>query len=122
MNFDLALDNLVDDLRITTGGVFTLVTNTDEIVQRVKIHLRWFLGEWFLDTSAGVPWMQQILGQKNVSNATMLIRAQIVGIDGVDSINSLNVRFDTSSRELSIYAVLSIGGQSIAITEGVPIG
>ena len=45
-------------------GKFTLLTTIQEAVrQRVQIRLQTFLGEYFLDTSVGLPYRQQIFNK-----------------------------------------------------------
>ena len=44
-----------------TEGKLTLLTGVDLIRQRWLIHVRTFLGEYFLDESIGVPWFQRVL-------------------------------------------------------------
>jgi hypothetical protein len=56
------------------------------------VQLRTFLGEWFLDTSAGVPYYQSILGQKDrpdedvKGTADSIIKANILIVEGVNRI------------------------------------
>lgn len=116
---DLALSSLTNDAQIK-GGKLALASGTSEVVQRVKMRLNWLAEEWFLDTSKGLPWFQSILGGKDTATAALLVRSQINDTIGVDSVDTVNVRF--ARRELSIYAVITVNGQSIPITQGVQIG
>lgn len=34
---------------------------SDEVAQRLTVRFNFFLGEWFLDTSEGTPWVERIL-------------------------------------------------------------
>jgi hypothetical protein len=50
----------------------------------------------------GVPYYTKILGQKNINAATQVIREKLLSIEGVDSIQSLNASFNSSTRQLSV--------------------
>ena len=52
---DLALD-ANGDLDLTGGG--SLVEGQQAIAQRLKIRLLTFLGEYFLDSDRGLPWLE----------------------------------------------------------------
>ena len=121
MAYDFAISILTNDISIK-GGKIALANGNAETVQRVKMRLQWLVGEWFLDTTKGLPWFQEILGDKNTNNAVMLIRDQITSTSGVDRVSTINVRFDAQKRELAIYAVAVIGGQSTVINQGVSFG
>lgn len=53
------------DLRMVNGDfVLTSDANTagtNNVAQAILTRLRWFLGEWFLNTGGGTPWYQSIL-------------------------------------------------------------
>ena len=117
---DFALSTLNSDIQIGPNGNCLIVSGIQEVAQRVKMRINWLLGEWFLDTTKGLPWFQSMLGGKDVNTATLLVRSQINDTIGVDSVGTVNVSF--AQRKLSIYAVCVIGGQSIPITAGVQIG
>jgi len=60
MDFKLGSDG---DL-LFEDGKFTLLTTIQEAVrQRIQIRLQTFLGEYFLDTSVGLPYRQQIFNK-----------------------------------------------------------
>lgn len=99
---DLALEN--DDLVLLDG--------VDAIVQDVAVRLRTFKGEWFLDQRIGIPYLQQILGQKPRLMAIKAIyRAAILTTPGVTGVDDLQVTYDGKTRSISV----SFTGQS---TEG----
>ena len=99
---DLALDETTCDLNVENFDL-TLVSDLDMVVQRLRIALLTFLGEWFLDIRQGVPYIQQMF-EKGVSPGTIegIIRQQILLVEGVRRITSLTLDFSNVTRELTI--------------------
>lgn len=73
--------------------------------QKVKSRLLLLAGEWFLDISAGVPYLQQIMTKPaDLPNAEALIKACILGTEGVLEILTFSTSFDPATRKLSMSA------------------
>lgn len=94
------------------------VTGPDEIVQRLVTRLKRELGEWFLDTSAGLPWYQEglgILGSKSSTKRAvdLLIRRETLGTDGVERIIKLNTLFPAGGRTYTLYMEIFVTGAGI---------
>ena len=97
---DIALDSS-GDLVIDTGLTFT--SGLVAVTQGVRIALQDFKGEWFLNLDHGVPYFQEILGQKyNEAKVRRALRNAIIGVPGVDDIRKLQLPFDNSTRELTV--------------------
>lgn len=104
---DLALVTRVDaqnpiehDLRLV-DGVIPLVEGLDAIRQDLVVSLRWFYGEWFLDRRAGLPWFEQVLGQKaGIEIVERLLRRAILQRPAITAVDSLIVTVD-ASRQVS---------------------
>lgn len=115
MAWDFAVDHTTGDM---IGGY---VTGQDEIVQRVQTRLYRHLGEWFVNTSAGLPWhagpseimagelteATAIMGTRNFRYADIWIRNEIAETDGVIQIVDFNTYFETTTREYSIRAQIA---------------
>jgi hypothetical protein len=93
---------------ITGGhGLLNFAQNDEAIRQQVVCALRLILGEWFLDVSQGVPWIRNsnsgtktILGvfPADTSYAEITIKAAILKVDGVKSIDSFSLNFNHNTR------------------------
>lgn len=68
---DIALSAASHDLLLSPTNDLILIGNAERVAQQIKISLKAFLGEWFLDTGFGVPYFEEIL-VKNPN--TMIIR------------------------------------------------
>lgn len=81
---------------------FTTQPLTETVSQRLFIRLRTFLGEWFMDTTYGVPYWQRILGFKNKKETIDLIfQEQILAERGVKEIVSFSSTFNNAQRHYS---------------------
>jgi len=98
---DLLLDN-DSDLSVVDGEI-ALVAENEAIRQHLQIRLKTFLGEWFLDTTIGMPYFEEFLiksPSKLIMEARM--REAILETPGIASINSLLFLFESSTRSMTI--------------------
>lgn len=80
--------------------------------QGIRARIQMFRGEWFLDRSLGMPWLeretyvtsaQAILGQRyNEARARDAITAAILGTPNVTEIVKLTLAFSVATRRLRI--------------------
>lgn len=67
---------------------------TENVAQRLRIRLLSFEGDWFLDTTYGIPWWQRILGQKPTKSAIdQILQQEILSENGVKELVSFNSSF-----------------------------
>lgn len=101
----LALDPITGDLALSgAGGAarLTLVSGADAVAQRIRGRVRLWLGEWFLDTSVGVPYLT-MLGRKGGERyVEATLRRVIASSPGVAALESFTLTFDAPSRSASI--------------------
>lgn len=96
---DLLLDPVTHDLVFVNGQATVTQTQSEIVTQRLKIALYTFLGEWFLDTSIGVPYFQQIFGKVRSKSAIDVIFQNIIANDeGVVEIREFSSDLSTSDR------------------------
>jgi hypothetical protein len=77
-----------NDMTFGGGQSSFWVNQSAGVAQAVRTTLLLFQGEWFLDTTAGVPWNTQILGAGTTSTYDAVIRAAILSVQGVTSMVS----------------------------------
>lgn len=123
--YDIALNIASNDLVIKNNDLI-LIDNAERIAQQVLITLRFWLGEWFLDTREGMPYLEYVLVKNpNMSHIRQILTEKIQSVEGVKSIVSLNFDFRRVTRELYVdfevdtdyglvteRAVLGYGGRS----------
>lgn len=104
-HFGLAIDPETNDLFLK-GNELAVVRYSEAVGQHVRQRLMTFQGEWFLDTTAGVPWLAQIMGSKyDPALAEAVVKAEILDTDAVREITSFSVGFDQGLRRLNIRDV-----------------
>ena len=106
VRFGLAIDQASNDLYLAADGSLATVSDALAIGQHARQRLQTFEGEWFLDTTAGVPWLDRILGRAyDPALAEAVVKAEILYTDGVTEITSFSVSFDRERRGVIIRSV-----------------
>lgn len=90
---------VVGDLRITGTRIAKIGTFGDAVAQAVSVALSWWRGEWFLDTSRGVPYLDEVFAT-GVSEASVaaVLRREVLKVDGVKRVIDCEVTVDRSRR------------------------
>lgn len=115
---DIALD--ANGELLFTDGDLQMVAGSDAIVSDARARLQFIQGEWFLDLSVGVPYYQSIFVKNpNMAVVQAAYRDTLAQTEGVISVDSLTVDYDSPSRNLKIAFSLStdvgVINQSVAI-------
>ena len=108
-NNDIAIENFN----------FVIITEEENVAQRVLVNLRVFLGEWFLDTTKGVPYYQSILIKNPDSSLVEAeLRAVIINTNEIARLKSFSMEFDVALRKLSVdFVAQTDKGLEIALKE-----
>lgn len=102
MSYDLALDAKTHDIVVHDSDVL-FIDNAERVAQQIKIQLLTMLGEWFLDITHGVPYLEYILVKNpNFALIRQIIKEQILKVEDVNSVNSLELEYDARRRLLSV--------------------
>lgn len=120
MAYDIALNIASNDLVIKNNDLI-LIDNAERVAQQVLITLRFWLGEWFLDTRQGVPYLEYVLVKNpNMNHIRQILTEKIQSVEGVKSIVSLNFDFRRVTREL--YVDFEVDTDYGLITERAVLG
>lgn len=95
------------------------VTNTRSltVAQRLRIRLLTFREEWFLDTSYGVPYYQEILGLKpGKTKVDQIFQEQILLEEGVKEITSYQSSFVNRKYSAVFRVRITTGEETEEIT------
>ncbi len=113
---DLLLDD-DGDLVVTTDLQWS--KGIPAVAQGVKIRLQTFRGEWFLDLNHGVPYWQDLLGQKfSRLRARAAFVPAIVAAPGVLELHSFEVTYDGHTRAMAVNTeIRSVFGDTVVDLE-----
>jgi len=110
--YDLALSRLDHDMLlpvVSAPGVVPpkhaiwTINGADKVAQEVKINLLAFLGEWFLDVTFGVPYLEDILVKNpHMPSIETIFRFHILDVPHVTLITSFNMTWDRARRTLTV--------------------
>lgn len=102
----IAIDQTSGDIFLAEDGNLSMAEGAEAVGQHVRQRLGFFQGEWFLDTTAGMPWLDDILGRRyNPALAEAVVKAEITATHGVTEITSFSVSFARRTRGLIIRDV-----------------
>lgn len=110
------MDFLMDengDIAIVNGD-FALVTGVDATIQFLNQSLRLFLAEWFLDETAGVPYLDDIFGKNpDTVKIDSILKTQIMNCPGVIKLLVFTLQIDSATRKLTIDGrILGLDGEA----------
>ena len=102
MSHDLTMDMATGDLVLHDGDVL-LIDNAERVAQHILITLRFWLGEWFLDTKDGIPYLEYVLVKSpNLLHIRQIFTEAMEKVDGVKRVEEMNLAFDVKNRSLRV--------------------
>lgn len=118
---DLLLDSS-GDITITDDDL-VLSTGLDSVRQRIKMRIRMFKGEIFIDTALGTPHFDSTFARRPDLDLIKSVYRKVIGeSEGVVELVSLTVELP-STRILSVKAeVLASDGQRIVLVDTLDLG
>jgi hypothetical protein len=99
MSIDIKLDPMTHDLALSKTNDLVLIDGAERIAQQIKVTLLTFFGEWFLDTTFGVPYLEIIL-IKNPNRAEIenIIRQKVRAVPGVFAVPTVQIEIEAETR------------------------
>lgn len=102
MTYDLQLDHLTHDVLLNPRGDLQLLDGAERIRQQIEVTLLAFLGEWFLDTSFGVPYLEQItVKNPRMSQVQIILRSKVAAVPGVTRVRDVRLSANRALRTLT---------------------
>jgi hypothetical protein len=118
---DLKLDPTTGDLELLEGD-FELVAGGESIASDLASRLQTFAGEWFLDTSIGLPYFTEIAGRPTKRRLDELFRAAINETPGVTEVLELGLTQTGRTLSLAFRVATDLGILIDASLEAIPAG
>lgn len=104
------------DYTFGQGDDTWLVNSPEAVAQAIKTRFLLWYGQWFLDTTAGTPWIQSVLGKHSPDIYTMAIRQRILETSGVNSITDFNTTVNGTTRRVTFTATVDTIYGSTTVT------
>lgn len=93
------------DYMLGHGSLDFYQDSADGVAQNIATRLALWRGTWFIDTTEGTPWLQQVLGKHDAVD--VVIRSRILETPGVLSIQSFKAILDPDTRRLNVEAQIN---------------
>ena len=102
MAYDLAENIATGDLLLNNNDLM-VIDNAERVAQQILITLRFWLGEWFLDTTQGVPYLEYILVKNpNENHIRQILTEAILSVEGVNTVDNMELDFDVRNRKMAV--------------------
>lgn len=103
MAYDIAMDINTNDIILSESNDCMMIDNAERVAQQILITLRFWLGEWFLNVTEGVPYLEYILIKRpNLSHIQQILTEQIQSVEGVNAVTAMTLDFDQRARKLYV--------------------
>lgn len=110
------------DLDMSNGDIAICPTQSDYIAQTIATRLKIIEGEWFLDTSLGIPYFTQVFGHKrNERFIRQLIMPEIQSIPGVREINNFTTEESPNRRITISFETVMNDGIALSFKESIGV-
>lgn len=107
------------DYTFGSGDEAWLSNSPEAVAQAVLTRFNLWYGEWFLDTTAGTPWIQSVLGRQKPEIYDLAIRQRILETQGVNAIRAFNTAVNTTTRRVHFFAEIDTLYGPITLTSEV---
>lgn len=93
------------DIQVDANGNLEIVDEFESAVQRVRLALQFWRGEWFLNESEGVPYLQVIFNRPVTPKlASSVLTDTILRVDDIQSVSNVQAEINPATRHL-VYSV-----------------
>lgn len=94
------------DYTFGQGDNTFLINSPETVAQAVKTRFLLWRGQWFLNLTEGIPWIQSVLGKQSPDGYNLAVRQHILQTPGVSSILSFDVSANSRTRRVSFTATI----------------
>lgn len=102
MKVDFAIDSAGNFLR-ESNGLRMSKTRIEYVAQKLQIKFRFFLGEWYLNTSLGLPYFTKMLEKGvDISFIEAIFKATIYKVPEIKELKTFSVTVEPASRKLKV--------------------
>jgi len=119
---DIALDKTTHDI-IVSNNDFLVVKDVDKVGQKLKQRLLFYQGEWFLDTTVGIPYFQEVFVKNpNIPDIESIFKVEIVETEDVNQLLAFDSTFANDVRDYNITFTVDTPFGTVEFGETIFIG
>ena len=94
-----------------------MIDDANKVRQQIYLTLMTFLGEWFLDTTFGIPYFTDILIKgPSGSKIRSILRATILDVPDVTQVTTLNLALNNQTRILTVTLAAQTADGLVTLT------
>jgi len=91
------------------GDNLILAEGEEAIDQNLRLRLKFFLGEFFLDERQGIPFYREVfIKNPNLRLLRNIFSEAIVTTEGIDSVDNISLAIDNASRTLNLSFIATM--------------
>jgi hypothetical protein len=118
----LKLDPKTNDLLIVDGN-FVYIDGPEEVGQVLKTRLQVYQGEFFYDSSFGVPYLQTLASQNGQLALDISIKNTILSTEGIKEIIQFQTEFDSVNRIYTVNTIIKLDdGTEVTFSTPITLG
>lgn len=106
-------------LALDDHGHLALVSGAAAARQRIVSHLRLWRGEWALDTAAGIPYYDRVLGKQPAAVSTAAVSTAVRRIPDVLRIDSIAVETAPADRATTLRLTVETADGQLSIAVAI---
>ncbi len=111
-----------EDLAIANGDICLCSNPQTALVQAINIKLKTLYGEWFLNTTIGIPYLSEIFGQKRSERFIKhIFLKELKSFDTIANINNFEFSVDTKRVAHVSFTIILIDKTNLKITTKLEI-
>ena len=118
---DFAIDPATGDFLLVDGDL-VMLTGAEGIASDLRSRLQTFAGEYFLDTSLGLPYFTEIFGKPKPIRLEEIFRKAILETPGVSGVDALRVEVVGRTLNVTFRASTDLGQLISASLQATPGG
>jgi hypothetical protein len=117
---DILLNN--HDITIASGDIQLCSDDQEAIAQAITIRLKTMAGEWFLDSTRGLPYLTDIFGHKRSERfISHLIVPEVNAISGVKNVSDFKVQVKNDRKLTVSFTAYLSNDKHVSVDETIGI-
>lgn len=115
------LDPNTWDITFPAGLLRFTADNVEAAVQSARLKFQFWRGEWFLDTTQGVPYIEQVFVKPtNIPQLEALCRRILRSVPEIDAVPTVVLTHDRETRALTVDWEVIVGGRVVTSADYGP--